>query len=109
MRGCVAVMRGPLVYCLEQADLAEGVVLEDVRIDPAAPITAGRLPGIPVTLIVRGAVEPPGSDVLYPEGAPAGAAGEAVELTGVPYFLWGNRTPGPMRVWVPVWPGSREW
>ena len=30
VRDCVAVQRGPLVYCLEAEDLGEGVVLEDV-------------------------------------------------------------------------------
>ncbi|GLY40287.1 hypothetical protein Amsp01_063100 [Amycolatopsis sp. NBRC 101858] len=100
VRGCVAVTRGPLVYCLEQADLPEGVTLEDVRIDPAARFAEGRLPDVPVTLTARGSVEPPASDELY--GAGARAPGEPVELTAIPYFLWGNRTPGPMRVWIPV-------
>jgi hypothetical protein len=27
-----------------------------------------------------------------------------VPLRAVPYFLWGNRAPGAMRVWVPVGP-----
>jgi uncharacterized protein len=100
VRGCVALARGPLVYCLEQADLPAGVTLEDVRIDPAAAITAGPRPDMPVALTVRGAVEPPASDELYPSAA--GGPGEPVELTAVPYFLWGNRDPGPMRVWIPV-------
>ena len=101
VRGCVALARGPLVYCVEQADLPVGVTLEDVRIDPAAPMTVGRQPDIPVTLVTSGTVEPPASDVLYPAGVAAGRA-EPLALTAVPYFLWGNRTPGPMRVWTPV-------
>ncbi len=101
VRGCVAVTRGPLVYCLEQADLPEGVTLEDVRVDPAARLAEGQLPDVPVTLTARGSVEVPASDELYP-GEPAPAAGERVELTAIPYFLWGNRAPGPMRVWIPV-------
>lgn len=100
VRGCVAVARGPLVYAVEQADLPAGVTLEDVRIDPAAPITAGRLPDIPVTLTASGTVEHPASDELYP--ARVDLEGEPLELTAIPYFLWGNRTPGPMRVWLPV-------
>ncbi|HET6706927.1 glycoside hydrolase family 127 protein [Amycolatopsis sp.] len=100
VRGCAAVTRGPLVYCLEQADLPDGVVLEDVRIDPAAPFSDASLPEVPVALTARGRVETPASDELY--GAGAQTSGEPVELTAVPYFLWGNREPGPMRVWVPV-------
>ncbi|WP_410675056.1 glycoside hydrolase family 127 protein [Amycolatopsis sp. cmx-4-68] len=102
VRGCVAVTRGPLVYCLEQADLPDGVTLEDVRIDPAAPLSAGQRPDVPVTLTARGTLEAPASDELYPAGDPAPAPGAPVELTAIPYFLWGNREPGPMRVWLPV-------
>ncbi|MEV7096747.1 beta-L-arabinofuranosidase domain-containing protein [Amycolatopsis sp. NPDC051045] len=100
VRGCVAVTRGPLVYCLEQADLPDGVTLEDVRIDPAAAFSAGPLPEVPVALTARGSLQAPASDELY--GAGASAPGEPVALTAVPYFLWGNRRPGPMRVWIPV-------
>ena len=100
VRGCVAITRGPLVYCVEQADLPAGVTLEDVRIDPAAPVAVDRLPDVPVALKVGGAVEPPTSDQLYPTSAED--PGEPVTLTAVPYFLWGNRTPGPMRVWIPT-------
>src|SRR4030095_5206873 len=33
VRGCVAVERGPLVYCLQPADLPPGPQLEDLRWD----------------------------------------------------------------------------
>lgn len=103
VRGCVALARGPLVYAVEQADLPPGVTLEDVRVDPAAPINAGRLPDIPVTLTTRGAVGRLTSDVLYP--ADVTVTTEPLDLIAIPYFLWGNRTPGPMRVWIPTTTG----
>jgi uncharacterized protein len=106
-RGCVALARGPLVYCLEQADLPAGAVLEDVRLAAATlPETVRRadLPTGTVALAVRGTAAPPASPQLYPEhqAEPAGAA--PVDLTAVPYFLWGNRAPGAMRVWLPITP-----
>ncbi|CAM3310536.1 glycoside hydrolase family 127 protein [Kibdelosporangium persicum] len=100
VRGCVALARGPLVYCLEQADLPDNVTLEDVRIVADAPITV--VPGSPVTLTASGSVEPPASDELYPTHTTASHTGEPITLTATPYFLWGNRKPGPMRVWLPT-------
>jgi hypothetical protein len=88
VRGCVAVARGPLVYAVEQADLPDGVTLEDVRVDPAAPITAGRLSDIPVTLTARGAVERATSDELYPVVVESHT--EPIELTAIPCFLVGQ-------------------
>jgi hypothetical protein len=105
VRGCVTLARGPLVYCLEQADLPDGVTLEDVRIDPAGPVSIDTgPPDFPVTLAATGAVEPPASPQLYPADAPGAAGGAPITFTAVPYFLWGNRKPGPMRVWLPIQP-----
>ncbi|MEU6427144.1 beta-L-arabinofuranosidase domain-containing protein [Microbispora sp. NPDC046973] len=104
VRGCVALARGPLVYCLEQADLPPGTVLEDVRLDPSAPITSGHredLPDIPVVISASGLVNHSG-DSLYATGIRRERPGTPLTLTAVPYFLWGNRSEGPMRVWIPV-------
>jgi DUF1680 family protein len=109
VRGCVALARGPLVYCLEQADLeqaglAPGALLDDVRLDPAAPIEAGArsdLPDIPVVLTLSGSLADGGPSLYRTEGTHERPA-TPVTLTAVPYFLWGNRTEGPMRVWIPV-------
>jgi uncharacterized protein len=99
VRGSVAVVRGPLVYALEQAgnavpvDLARldaGTAFDEV-VDPA-------LPDVPVALRVRGGTASTASN-LY--GIDAGAPAAPADLTLVPYFRWGNREPGPMRVWVP--------
>ncbi|WP_158845961.1 glycoside hydrolase family 127 protein [Saccharothrix deserti] len=101
VRGCVALARGPLVYCVEQADLPADVVLEDVRIDPAAAVVETDLPAVPVTLTAHGTVVPPGGDDLYRTDMPEHDA-TPLSLTAIPYFLWGNRAPGPMRVWIPT-------
>ena len=103
VRGCVALTRGPLVYCVEQADLPADVVLEDLRIDPTSPAITG-LRDNPQALTVRGTVEPPPTDKLYTADHPASSS-TPITFTAVPYFLWGNRTPGPMRVWVPTTTG----
>ncbi|MBP2708388.1 glycoside hydrolase family 127 protein [Microbispora sp. RL4-1S] len=107
VRGCVALARGPVVYCLEQADLPPGVVLEDVWLDPAAPVEAAHRDdpaGIPVVLTAGGRLAGSG-DALYTaldESGPGRETGAPLALTAVPYFLWGNRSEGPMRVWIPL-------
>ena len=96
VRGCVALMRGPLVYCIEHADLPPDVVLEDVRLDRSAPLTVdGR------TLRTTGHVIDSASTPLYGADGETFRGGE-VAVTAVPYFKWGNRGGGPMRIWIPV-------
>lgn len=123
VRGTAALARGPLVYCLEHADLPERltrVAFEDLRLDAAVPITVGQTehPIAPVTLAARIVARAAASDVLYQPIAPGAAAGagaappgdapppgdDAAVVPAIPYFLWANRDPGPMRVWIPLAP-----
>jgi DUF1680 family protein len=105
-RGCLAIERGPLVYCLEQADQASASV-PNLEIDPSAKLEAefrGEL--LDGVTVVRGAgfaVDTAGwSDRLYrPFGTASEATRRPVELTAIPYFAWANREVGPMRVWIP--------
>jgi DUF1680 family protein len=107
-RGAVAVERGPLVYCLEAVD-NPGQRLDDVVLDPTVAPTLGEEPslldGVP-TVVARGRRRTRPATGWWPyraEGGPAGgAAADDLELTAVPYFVWGNRTEGAMRVWVPA-------
>jgi uncharacterized protein len=80
VRGCVALERGPLVYCLESVDQAPGVSLDAVAADTTAELA-----------------ERPAGDAL-----PGAVALEAAGLTFVPYHLWSNRGPSTMRVWAPA-------
>jgi uncharacterized protein len=97
VRGCVAVERSPLVYCLEAADLPPGVQLEELRWDPRRepaevprPDLGDGFVGIAVP-VARGPADGLGTDGGA-DGLTAGA---------VPYFAWANRGAGAMRVWVP--------
>ncbi|MFG1924173.1 glycoside hydrolase family 127 protein [Cryptosporangium sp. NPDC048952] len=122
IRGCAALLRGPLVYCLEQTDLPADVLLDDVSLDASAPVDAapggdafsGAAPGgdavaggiAPIVLRAVGRHRDPAGAPLYRAGGGAAeggpAAGAPVVLTAVPYFLWANRAAGAMRVWVPT-------
>lgn len=100
----VAVARGPIVYCLESADLPDGVRLEQCAIRRGADfaLVDAEVSGMPVTaLATEAAILPLEEDhKLYPslEDSPLTAA--AVRM--VPYYAWGNRGPGEMSVWLPV-------
>lgn len=107
VRGCVAVMRGPQVYCLESVDVPGGVDVARVRVDAtAAPREVdGRV-------MVRAWVLDEIADRPWPfvvpsqarGGAGAGnvGVGEAVDIPLVAYHDWANRGPSTMRVWLPV-------
>jgi DUF1680 family protein len=104
-RGCVAIERGPLVYCLETADNPDGHVA-DLEIDTAAPLEStwapDRLGGVVLVKATGWAVDTrPWANQLYRQvGAPP-AARRRVALTAVPYYAWANREPGAMRIWIP--------
>jgi uncharacterized protein len=107
--GRVALVRGPIVYCLEQAD-HDGADVWDLRV----PLDARweerfdrRLPGGCVVLTTMGEVADPGSDAgegpLYRDVSQDPPPRRRPQrLTAVPYFAWANREPGAMAVWVPL-------
>jgi DUF1680 family protein len=106
-RGCVAIERGPFVYCLEQADHPSAPIA-DLAINAAAPLTcewaSDTLGGI---TIVRGMgaqldTSPWGSQSLYrPVGSALRTPQRKAYLTAIPYYAWANREQGAMRVWIP--------
>jgi len=106
-RGSVAIERGPLVYCLEQCDQEPSINVLDVQIDEAAPLqTAWRADLLGGVMVVeaRGSMPDVDSwhDRLYRPAADQDTSfSQPVRLTAVPYHLWANREPGPMRVWIP--------
>jgi DUF1680 family protein len=105
-RGCVAIERGPLVYCLEQADQGDAPVAEleiDATATPAARWDPGLLEGV-VTVRAPGyqVDTSPWRGRLYRRaGSDPSPRRRLVELTTIPYYAWANRGPGAMRVWIP--------
>ncbi len=108
VRGCLALERGPLVYCFEAGDLPDGAELAAVELrrdaEPAdgGPLAAlGGVQAVSVPGVVRdlggwGQVEYADVRDLPVDGGDAPA-----RLLAVPYFAWGNRGDGGMRVWIP--------
>lgn len=99
--GRVALKRGPLVYCIEEADNPGGRV-QRLKLPRDAALTAERrndlFDGI-VTLKADGlAVDEGDWHDLYRTSPPVEMP---TSLTAIPYYLWANRGQGSMMVWVP--------
>ncbi len=107
VRGCLAIQRGPVVYCLEDCDQEVKGGLLDVVIDPDTILETGWQEGLlggVVVIQAAGELIDNGSwkGKLYQRADVMGhPAGRTVRLTAIPYFSWGNRSIGPMRVWIP--------
>jgi hypothetical protein len=106
VRGCVALARGPVVYCIEQADHPNEVPVEDLRLDPDAPPQPdGALAelGAGVVLVGPATVRTDAPTQLYTSRTDTAAPrSRPATLTAIPYFRWGNRGPNAMRVWIPT-------
>ncbi|NLP35804.1 MAG: glycoside hydrolase family 127 protein [Clostridiales bacterium] len=96
--GCVALMRGPIVYCFEGIDNGDNI--QELRVRKDEDIIIGDydpelLSGI-VPLKVKGS-RIYANDSLYFEGE---FSHKEEMLTAIPYYAWGNRGLTQMRVWM---------
>jgi len=106
-RCSVALRRGPLVYCFEAADNPGFSVRQArVRVDPLRPFgsfTAEHRPdllGGVTVLRGRGVVPTEPWGPLYRPLAAQPIPTRPVELVGIPYYAWANRSPGEMTIWL---------
>jgi DUF1680 family protein len=103
-RGAVAVERGPLVYCVESAD-QPGQRLDEIVIDPGneptigEPVLALGVTSLAITAETRARESTSWWPYTSDSPSAESAAGRVI-LTAIPYFTWGNREPGAMRVWL---------
>ncbi|HTO04177.1 MAG TPA: beta-L-arabinofuranosidase domain-containing protein [Opitutus sp.] len=96
--GCVALQRGPLVYCVEEID--NGAQLGALRLPREAASVAlfdARLLGGAIVIETAAERLVPANDELYSTAEPVV---EATTLRAIPYALWANRGEGEMRVWL---------
>jgi DUF1680 family protein len=110
VRGCVAIQRGPIVYCLEELDQPQGINLLDVKIDPAEELTIrwqNDLLGGVVTVEGTGYQSDRSTWqdnglyrplILKPENR---HSERKIKLVAIPYYAWANRGLKSMRVWIP--------
>ena len=105
--GRLALVRGPLVYCLEQPDQAGFNLFNASLLDDGSgfieEFRADLLGGL-LVLKHRGSVvdSPFSSEPLYrPFQERVERPGRVEALTFIPYYAWANREPSRMEVWVP--------
>lgn len=104
-RNHVAVMRGPVVYCLESHDLPENIGLQKVYLPLDATIEAEQNPDLlggvttlHTTMVHKqSAIE---TDRLYTPVVPTSEQQFTVQM--IPYFAWYNRGIPEMSVWLPI-------
>ena len=99
-QGRVALRRGPLVYCVEQQDIAGPVAR--MRLPAGAALTSdwqgAVLGGIIVVKAMAQTTDAANwGEALYRTTPPSRTNSP---LTAVPYYIWCNRGPNPMQVWL---------
>lgn len=91
--GRVALMRGPIVYCIEGVDNGEDVLAAEVDVSVAPTEVKGDF--IFPNLVCEGRI-PCYSDALYEDKMTY----ESKTLTYIPYYAFANRGESEMAVWV---------
>jgi DUF1680 family protein len=104
-RNQVAVMYGPLVYCLESTDLPGDVGLQSVALPRDVKLTPRLDPGLLGGVMVletkaEAAADRPWGNELYREFRPS--APRSVDIKLIPYYAWENRGKSEMTVWMPL-------
>lgn len=102
--GKVAVTRGPVVYCLEEAD--NGDQLQEIYLKEEPEFKTKYEPDLlkgVVTIEAKGKrVSRKGWEKESLYRTYTGKKFEDADLKFIPYYAWTNRTPGEMTVWVRV-------
>ena len=102
--GKVAVTRGPIVYCLEEAD--NGDQLQEIYLKEEPEFQEKYEPDLlkgVVTIEAKGKrVSKEGWEKEGLYRTYTGKKFEDTDLKFIPYYAWVNRTPGEMAVWVRV-------
>ena len=104
VRNQVALQRGPVVYCLESADLPEATSITDVYLSSGKNLVAsyqpdflGGITAIEGDVLIRSNAN---KDKMYQ--AVVAPQFETVKTRFVPYYTWSNRGIGEMTVFMPI-------
>jgi DUF1680 family protein len=108
--GRVAIMRGPLVYCVEQCD-NEGFDVWDLAVHRNTRFRLewdGNIIGGVMKIIGDGYAVEDEWGALYMPIDKLRYRIRSIEFRAIPYYAWANRNPGPMNVWIRLLGNSIE-
>lgn len=98
----VAVKRGPIVYCLESADISNGKSIDDIAIPENIKLTEKRISidnhymdALEGEAILRSGHS--WKNVLYRK---IESDTDKIKIRLIPYYAWGNRGNTEMTVWM---------
>ena len=107
-RGRVALMRGPVVYCIEWPDVrgreVNNLVLPD-GMKLASEFRNDLLGGVQVVTGVVRRIRQVEEAQREGESKRIPIA-EELEFAAIPYYAWAHRGPGQMAVWLPRTPDA---
>ena len=106
-KGQVAVMRGPIVYCLEGQDIEGAHRINDIALPADIALTEKRITisGHEMTALEGDALlvnrEPWDNHTLY-RTLPRARSNNKVRVRLIPYYAWDNRGVQDMSLWLPL-------
>jgi hypothetical protein len=102
----IAVMRGPIVYCLEGQDIADGIRINDIILPADIRLTEKKITIDEHEMIALEGdalitnTKPWNNQTLYRDLRPA--TKKKVHIRLIPYYAWDNRGIDDMSLWLPV-------
>jgi DUF1680 family protein len=114
VRNHIAIMNGPIVYCLESVDLPDGLHINEIHashnVDPKSQFDPNYFGGMNIlegqffrvfenNVITQDETETSVFNSLYQVVGPESI--EEINIKLVPYYTWNNRGITEMTVWIP--------
>jgi DUF1680 family protein len=99
--GKIAVTRGPIVYCMEEADNGKNLHLLSVKSDTKAEVSDINITGVTSKMVTLSGYRQEidnNEDSLYHFMKPK--IKSETKLKYIPYYMWANRMENEMQVWT---------
>jgi len=105
-RNQVAVMRGPVVYCLESIDVPQEIRFEDICLPANAKWKVQHEPellgGVTVLKTKAMVIDKTTAKDIGGYQEISAIKPRRIDITMIPYYAWNNRQEPKMTVWLPV-------